>query len=52
MIKYVRVEKKFLERCYSFINEVAIRDLKVGRNDDYAQARQILNNLIKILDTG
>jgi len=51
MREYVRVEKKFLEQCYNFINNVALRDLKVGRNEDYALARSILNHLLRILDT-
>lgn len=50
MPKYVRVERKLLEMCFRFITEVAIRDFKVGRNEDYALARNILNRLVRVLD--
>jgi hypothetical protein len=51
MAKDVRVDRKFLEQCYDFIGSVATRDFRVGRMEDYALARQILNRLIRILDT-
>lgn len=51
MADYVRVDKKLLENCYNFITEVAIRDFKVGRNEDYALARRILNQLVRVLNT-
>jgi len=51
MPEYVRVERVLLEKCFNIITEKAIKDYKTGFYKEHALAHDVLNRLIRLLDS-
>jgi len=51
MTEYVRVKRVLLEQCFNIITEKAIKDYKTGFHKEHALARDVLNRLIRLLDS-
>lgn len=51
MTEYVRVRRTLLEQCFNIITEKATKDFKTGSHKEYALARGVLNEIIRILNS-